>query len=439
MSAARNWRRWRVLLRTVAMLVAVAAATGCDLVPFNEAGTTGARSAESLTHITSFEVRGIADSLQDGALPPEGFIPDYPGAVSGYLLRETHDTLLVWRVDDRQVRGLEEFALPDTRRAFRWIARVVPGAPPPGEGASEADGGALPPEPLIPAPLVVGRPAVEGDGVVTVEVIYAVAEAVPDDTDETGDTNGTGNGGVVIRVERRPLDLSGILAANTPFGTPEVLAFQMMAEAGSPSVVEIQLLARDGDTGGAVREFFIRWDLFTQQDPSAPLVYTFQAGNNAFLLPQRTDERRATAISYGNIPGDTGRRGFLTFADGDFRGAPLKTYTWPTETAGVVPQPVEEWQERVAAVSSTGVIRSALNGFTALIIPEAPEGARRSTKDYGTLWYAGEFPKIREGEGEGEGEPGDAVTGGTLRSLYSAVGYSESFRTPRVFVGVYQD
>ena len=379
----------------VTLFVLVLILAGCDLIPFDETASTGAQRAAELTRVASFEITGFDGSFQDREGSLQGFLPDSAGSTSGYLIGESDYFLLVWRVEQGRVIGSPDapavFDLVDRRGAFRWIARVA-------HVVDVVDA------PLPVAPLLVALQ--HGDEYVHVEVVSR--------TDEDLEGN--------IFLTWEPLNLQGILGANAGFVSAEIFGVQFAAVADAPELVEIQLLARDGAVGGAVREYFVRWN----PDPNlASPVASFQAGSRQFLLPTRSDQERARRLSYGNVVGTEGeRRGFLTFADGDYRGAPLVTNAWQTDVAGVQLTEVEEWQERIQAVSSTGIIRGSSTGFTALIDTLAEPGSRRSTIDLGTLWYAGEYPL------DGTGE---------LRNLYSSVGYADTLGEPRVTVGIFRD
>jgi hypothetical protein len=390
--------------RLAALLSLTVLVSGCDLVPFDEDAAVGARRADDFTEVTSFEITDWSVSMDGSLVRPQGFLPVARGSSSGYLIAGEEDEIrIVPVIGGSRVGRVESLPLSDRTGAFRWTARVVPVDP-------EFD-----PEGF--APLVV--------------------ITMPDDDPEAWilfRESGTTGSFSLARV-----NIEGLVEQ---FGIPNdvtVLGVQLMTNGYAG---EIQVLARNNDTL-ALGEHRITvsgtglaaWsEQFGADDPVqlAPLdplfdppASGFVSGGNTFPVPQQSDGETISRISFGNVPTATGtRRGYLSYGDGVYSGAPLRTLTWDTDGA-VGPILVNDWAESIQSVSSAGIIRNRPAGKIAMIDTRAAEGSQRTVKDMGTLWYAGEYPV---------GEEGDTA------DIYSAVGLSKNaFGNHVLSVTVYRD
>lgn len=389
----RNGGTGRAYAAAVIAVVLVAAIilTGCDLVIFDEDALRGAREAAGMRERTVIEVGEWEEYGADHILQPAGFLPDTPGGSSGYLIAEDDGEVIVLRLKRDRVIGREGFR-PDTAGgAFYWSARVIP-------SATDAD------PPLAPPVVVVVRQ----DGRVNTRLLYANPDAP----------------GELVASE---MNFAAILTAEG-IGERQIIAVQLLS-------AEIQLLALD-ESSGQVQELFItvsgdalvRWDHLSGQTSAAALEYGFLAGSATFPRPQRSDGNPAVAISYGNArlsdtdPND--RRGYLTFADGDYRGAPLRTFSWLTDLGGTTPEELTTWHEPIRSVSEEGLIRNAATGSMLLIDARSAAGSAPRREDYGTLWYAGRYP---------------ASDGTAINDIYSAVGFSRALSGWSLTITVYED
>jgi hypothetical protein len=389
----------RRVVASVVLTAGLLALAGCNLVIFDEDAVRAAREADGMKLRRTIEISEWDEYDNGVLLHPEGFLPDTGSSSSGYLVVQTEDNLTVIRVDGGDVSGRKDYFLESTRGAFQWSARVVPAAP----GADTAYRPplliALAADPLLPngePSVLLAYPEPGGSGMVSTGL--ALAPILADE----GFTN---------RV------LAAVQAVSLPSGAGE-----------------IQILAWDSG-GGGLQEYFVgvsgdelvRWDHVDNQSDPLLLTYSFSAGSATYPRPQRGDGSLARAISYGNARlsavDPNNRRGYLTYADGDFTDAPLRTYQWLTDGAAT-PSEVEEWQYQFRSVTFDGVLRNALTGSIVTINARAATGSQTTEKDYGTLYYAGQYPT------------GD---GTTLADTYTAVGMSRSVSGWTLTIAVYED
>jgi len=400
-----------MILRTVRIFRYITAVTlaaawilvvSCNLVIFDEDGVRGARQADEMEQRRSFEIAGWDEYDNDVILHPSGFLPDSSRSTSGYLIARTIDHIVVIRVESGTVTDREDLFFEETRGAFLWNARAVP--------VSSS------PEPGYAAPLLLSMAGDStGDGSVAIALLYP-------------EPGGAG------RLANRGVDLASVLAAEA-FPGRLFAAIQTSTVLTAGGAGEIQLLAWENGGAGVFQEFFVtvtgdelaRWDHVDGQSDPALLDYQFIAGSATFPRLQRSDGYLARSISYGNArlsdtnPND--RRGYLTFADGDYTAAPLRTYSWLTDVGAAVPASITEWQYPFRSVTASGVLRTALSGTIITIDTRAAYPGQTASDDYGSLWYAGQYP-----------DAGGAV----LVDLYSVVGLSHGIGGWTLSVAIYE-
>jgi hypothetical protein len=389
-------------LSFLCVVVILSSLVSCNLVVFDEDGVRAARRADEMDQERIFEIAGWDEYDDDVILHPDGFLPDSKSSASGYLIARTEEYVVVVRVEDATVTDREDVLLDETRGAFGWGARVVPAAANPVAGYTSS---------LI---LTLAGDPYTGEGDTSINLLYP----------EPG-TSG--------RLINRGIDVASILAAEA-FPNRLVAAVQTVTVATNGGAGEIQLLAWEDGGAGVYQEFFVtvsgdelaRWDYVDGQSNPALLSYLFVAGSATFPRIQRSDGYVAYRISYGNArlsdtnPND--RRGYLTFADGDYTAAPLKTYSWLTDVGVAVPAEVSEWQYPFQSVTVAGTLRNALTGTIVTIDARAPVVGQTSAEDHGALWYAGQYPD-----------------GSALVDVYSAIGLSRSVGEWTLSVALYED
>lgn len=391
-----------LILPTILFLAVLV--SGCDLLPFDEDAAVGARRADDFTEVTSFEITDWSVSEDGSLIRPHGFLPVARGSSSGYLIAKADEEIRVVPVIGGSTVGrVESFWFNENTGAFRWTTRVVPI-----DLSLDPEGFA----PLVVITMTEDRPEAW--------VLFR----------ESGTTK---------NFSQARINLEGLVEE---FGIPNnvtVLGSQIMTTGYAG---EIQVLARNNDTN-AVGEHRITvggsglaaWgEQFGANDPTqlAPLDSLFNppttgfvSGGNTFPVPQQSDGEAVSRISYASAPTAAGTRsGYLSYGDGVYSGAPLRTLTWDTD-GGAGPILVSEWAEPLQSVGTAGIIRNRHTGRMAIIDTGAVEGSQRTVEELGTLWYAGEYPV---------GEDGEMV------DLYSAVGVSKNALGNHVLsVTVYRD
>lgn len=386
----------------VGALILVGSVVSCNLVVFDEEGVRSARRADELDQEEYFEISDWSEYDDDVILRPDGFLPEAAGSSSGYLISKTEEHVVVIRVEGGEVTDREDIFFDTTCGAFLWGARVVPVGASPESGYSS---------PLI---LTLAGDQYVDDGAVSIALLY------PEPA-----TSG--------RLMNTGIDFASILNAEA-FPNRLFAAVQTMTVTTNGGAVEFQLLAWEDGGAGAYQEFFVtisgdelaRWDYQDGQSNPALLDYLFIAGSATFPRIQRSDGYVAHSISYGNAhlseadPND--RRGYLTFADGDYTDAPLQTYAWLTDVGAVTPAKIEEWQYPFQSVTALGVLRTALTGTIVTIDARAPASQQTASKDHGDLWYAGQYPD-----------------GNSLVDVYSAIGLSRGVGEWTLSVALYEE
>ncbi len=401
------------VIATLAVSLAVTVLTGCDLVVFDQEAAQGSREAAGMNLLSTIEIDSWDEYDHDLILQPLAFLPDTPRGSSGYLiaLRDEGEGLEVVRVTRGRVTGREDYYLPRRPGVFRWSAHVA-----------SARAGT---ETSYPAPLILIRGG--DDRGPEVDLVY------PEDDEIIGEW--------LVSVELQLRELMRLAVIDGGFGLdpPDIAAVQIMTDLESTdSVTEFQILARDGDEDPPppYREYFLRitgdalveWDVLWGQDSMAPPPSVRTTGAAEIPRLFHDDDTPVRRYSYGNArlsaTDPTERRGYLTWADGKYSGAPLRTLSWLTDVSGETPVEVAAWQQPIAAVDAGGTIRSSRSGRTVLIRPDGTaEGGSRSTVEYGTLWYAGQY----------------VTAGGDLRDVYSAVGLAPTLDGWRLTIHVYED
>lgn len=388
------------------LLVSVVVLAACDLVVFNQEAIQGLEEARRMSEVVHFEIADWDERDGDGIVHPFAFLPDDVGSRSGYLLASAEEgrQLLVFRVRRGSLAGITDVFHGGSRGLFEWSARVMP------FGTDIID-----PELSIEPPLLIVTDE-DTDGA-SVRIIYPDPDAPKRD----------------LRVTT--LNLPALINARTTLVRATLFAAQV-----APG--ELQMLARDSapDPPAPLREFFfladgrdlVLWDL-NGQEPGLISPASWRSGAASFARPRLATDEPAPALSYGNArlspvnPDE--RRGFLTYRDGAFSGAPLRTLTWltnPDDPASGSPQAVSAWQYPIHSVSAEGLLRSADTGRIVTVDsrsnPGNPEEAVTRRRDYGSLWYAGHYPD-----------------GDTYRDLYSSVGLARSIQNWTLSVTVYRD
>lgn len=351
----------------------------CDLAMYDEEAVESARRVAEFELIDRASYEGWDFRTEDGdeLIVPEGFYPDAADATTGYVVYEESGSVRVWRLDGDGIIGDISVNVASDTAHRDWDAWTVP--------IDETISNPLGYRPLFLVGVwdgsrnvtlhAVGYDPTSGDLQSGTIDLLPIAQSVEVNTGEVLSVNVAGFGPASGR------------GGGTPFSTT----------AGS----ELQLLIRiDPAFGGNVKELifrgsgidFVDWAL---GNPSA-LVSAQGTVTNQFPLPTRSDGDLPVGIRHATDFGTL--TGILTFRDGDYSGAPRKTYTWPSDGA-IVSASEFGWIGRISSISYAGALRSGRNGsFT--VVTNLDGTPATASEENGSIWYAGQFP-----DGSGAGTP----------------------------------
>ncbi|TVR70730.1 MAG: hypothetical protein EA427_05365 [Spirochaetaceae bacterium] len=399
-----------------ALFIVLLTLAGCDLVVFSADAVRGVRVAEDMRELGSITVdfwdEFDDDSDEDFIAMPVAFFPDSRTDVTGYLVADLGFEIMVFRVErgglgfERgETTDEERFRVPkraDRGPGFIWSVHHVP--------ATTAS--------VEPPPLLV---ATSFDDRWGLRLHWVFSRRGSSDNLDT----------YQLDVERL-LDEGGVT-----MGDPRVLGVQVVPIVGQETGVEaeLQLLVRDAnmlDTNlpGPLREFFIGLNGRDIKEGlgrgGVPETRYFRQGNVTFPRPRMSDDTPVNAVHYGSArlsdDDPTDRRGYLTYADGLYRGAPLRTLVWED----AAPQEIEFWRRPIRTMTMEGLLRDTSRGTITRLNARADEGAQLSSRNYGTLTYSGRYRAGVEDEQ-------------VFTDIYVAIGRSYSAVGWKIALTIYED